>query len=209
MFYDAARRDHGLALDPLKSLIVPRPIGWISTVDGQGRVNLAPYSFYNGVGEHPPMVYFAVTGTYGDTPTKHSRMNAEETGEFVVNMVAGTLGEKMNITTAMVAYGIDEMKLAGLTPAPCRLVKPPRVAESPVALECRYWRTIELPTEKGHEAKRGSVVFGQVVGVHIDDGILKDGRVDVMAFRPVARLGYSEYTTTENVWKMRRPDDPK
>ena len=91
MFYDAAKRDHGLAQDPLKSLIVPRPIGWISTVDGQGRVNLAPYSFYNGVSEIPPMVYFAITGTYGDTPTKHSRMNAEETGEFVVNMVAGTL----------------------------------------------------------------------------------------------------------------------
>ena len=100
---------------------------WISTIDGQGRVNLAPYSFYNGVSEHPPMVYFAVTGTYGDTPTKHSRMNAEETGEFVVNMVAGTLSEKMNITTAMVAYGIDEMNLAGLTPEPSRYVKPPRV----------------------------------------------------------------------------------
>jgi flavin reductase (DIM6/NTAB) family NADH-FMN oxidoreductase RutF len=209
MFYDAAKRDHGLPLDPLKSLIVPRPIGWISTIDGQGRVNLAPYSFYNGVSEFPPMVYFAITGTYGDTPTKHSRMNAEETGEFVVNMVAGTLAEKMNITTAMVAYGVDEMKLAGLTPEPCRFVKPPRVKESPVALECKYWKTIELPVEKGFEAQRGSVVFGQVVGVHIDDSILKDGRVDVMAFRPVARLGYSEYTTTENVWKLRRPDDPR
>jgi flavin reductase (DIM6/NTAB) family NADH-FMN oxidoreductase RutF len=124
-------------------------------------------------------------------------------------MVSGTLADKMNITTAMVAYGVDEMKLAGLTPAPCRLVKPPRVAESPVALECKYWKTIELPVEPGREAQRGSVVFGQVVGVHIDDSILKDGRVDVMAFRPVARLGYSEYTTTENVWKLRRPDDPR
>src|SRR5215472_10437098 len=88
MFYDAAKRDHGLPQDPLKSLIVPRPIGWISTIDREGRVNLAPYSFYNGVSEHPPMVCFAVTGTYGDTPTKHSRMNAEATGEFVVNMVS-------------------------------------------------------------------------------------------------------------------------
>jgi flavin reductase (DIM6/NTAB) family NADH-FMN oxidoreductase RutF len=155
------------------------------------------------------MVYFAITGTYGDTPTKHSRMNAEETGEFVVNMVAGLLSEKMNITTAMVAYGIDEMKLAGLTPEPCRLVKPPRVRESPVALECKYWKTIELPVEPGNEDRRAAVVFGQVVGVHIDDAILKDGRVDTLAFKPVARLGYSEYTTTENVWRMRRPDDPK
>src|SRR6188472_1271600 len=85
MFYDAARRDHGLAQDPLKSLIVPRPIGWISTVDGQGRINLAPYSFYNAVSEFPPMVYFAITGRYGDTPTKHSRMNAEETGDGEVD----------------------------------------------------------------------------------------------------------------------------
>jgi flavin reductase (DIM6/NTAB) family NADH-FMN oxidoreductase RutF len=190
----------------LKSLIVPRPIGWISTVDLQGRVNLAPYSFYNAVSEFPPIVYFATTGTYGDTPTKHSRMNAEATGEFVVNMVSETLKERMNITTAMFAYGIDEMKEAGLTPAPCRYVKPPRVAESPMALECRYWKTLELPLEPGREASSGSMVFGQVIGVHIDDSILKDGRVDVAAFRPVARLGYSEYTTTDNVWSMRRPD---
>jgi flavin reductase (DIM6/NTAB) family NADH-FMN oxidoreductase RutF len=207
MFYDAAKRDHGLPQDPLKALIVPRPIGWISTIDRHGRVNLAPYSFYNGVSEFPPMVYFAITGTYGDNPTKHSRMNAEETGEFVVNMVSSALAGQMNVTTAMVAYGIDEMKLAGLTPAPCRFVKAPRVKESPVALECRYWKTVELPVEQGHEAQRASVVFGQVVGVHIDDAIIKDGRVDTLAFKPVARLGYSEYTTTENVWRLRRPDD--
>jgi flavin reductase (DIM6/NTAB) family NADH-FMN oxidoreductase RutF len=209
MFYDARKRDHGLAVDPLKSLLVPRPIGWISTIDPQGRVNLAPYSFYNGISEFPPMVCFAITGTYGDTPTKHSRMNAEATGEFVVNMVTDDLKEKMNVTTAMVAYGVDEMKLAGLTPAPSRLVKPPRVAESPVALECRYWKTVELPVEPGREAMRGSLVIGEVVGIHIDERILKDGRVDVLAFRPVARLGYSEYTTVDNKWSMRRPDDPR
>src|SRR5260221_11746264 len=102
------------------------------------------------------MVYFAITGTYGDNPTKHSRMNAEETGEFVVNMVAGTLSEKMNITTAMGAYGVDEMKLAGPTPEPCRYVKPPRVEGSPRALACKYWKTIGLPGEKGNADKRGS-----------------------------------------------------
>jgi flavin reductase (DIM6/NTAB) family NADH-FMN oxidoreductase RutF len=207
MFYDARKRDHGFKVDPLKSLIVPRPIGWISTVDPEGRVNLAPYSFYNAVSEFPPIVYFAVTGTYGNTPTKHSRMNAEATGEFVVNMVSEKLKERMNVTTAMFAYGIDEMKEAGLTPLPCRYVKPPRVAESPLALECRYWKTIELPLELGREALPGSMVLGQVVGVHIDESIVKDGRVDVAAFRPVARLGYSEYTTASNVWAMRRPDD--
>ncbi|MBX3498147.1 MAG: flavin reductase family protein [Alphaproteobacteria bacterium] len=207
MFYDALKRDHGFKVDPLKSLIVPRPIGWISTVDPEGKVNLAPYSFYNAISEFPPMVYFAITGTYGDSPTKHSRMNAELTGEFVVNMVSARLKEKMNVTTAMFAYGVDEMREAGLTPAPCRYVKAPRVAESPMALECKHWKTIELPIEPGREANPGSMVIGRVVGVHIDDAILKDGRVDVAAFQPVARLGYSEYTTVTDVWGMRRPDN--
>lgn len=208
MFYDTIRRDHGLQQDPLTALIVPRPIGWISTVDGQGRVNLAPYSFYNAVSASPPMVYFATTGTYGDNPTKHSRRNVEETGEFVVNMVSADLAKQMNITTTMVDYGVDEMKLAGLAPAPSRYVKPPRVAESPIALECKYWKTVEMPIEEGREKHQAIVVFGRVVGVHIDDRIIKNGRIDTLAFNPVARLGYSEYTTTENVWRMQRPDDP-
>lgn len=209
MFYDTARRDHGMTQDPLTALIVPRPIGWISTLDGQGRVNLAPYSFYNAVSASPPMVYFSTTGTYGDNPTKHSRRNAEETGEFVVNMVSSLLAKQMNITTSMVDYGVDEMKLAGLTPAPSRYVKPPRVAESPIALECKYWKTIEMPIEEGREKQQATVVFGHVVGIHIDDSIVKNGRIDTLAFKPVARLGYSEYTTTENVWRMPRPDDPR
>lgn len=209
MFYDATRRDHGLQQDPLTALIVPRPIGWISTVDRQGRVNLAPYSFYNAVSASPPMVYFATTGTYGDNPTKHSRRNAEETGEFVVNMVSADLAKQMNITTSMVEYGVDEMKLAGLAPAPSRYVKPPRVEGSPIALECKYWKTIEMPIEEGREKQQAVVVFGCVVGIHIDDRIIKNGRIDTLAFKPVARLGYSEYTTTENVWRMPRPDDPR
>ena len=209
MFYDTSRRDHGMTQDPLTALIVPRPIGWISTLDGQGRVNLAPYSFYNAVSASPPMVYFSTTGTYGDNPTKHSRRNAEETGEFVVNMVSAVLAKQMNVTTSMVDYGVDEMKLAGLTPAPSRYVKPPRVAESPIALECKYWKTIEMPIEEGREKQQATVVFGRVVGIHVDDSIVKNGRIDTLAFKPVARLGYSEYTTTENVWRMPRPDDPR
>lgn len=209
MFYDAAKRDHGLAQDPLKSLIVPRPIGWISTVDRQGRVNLAPYSFYNAVSEFPPIVCFAITGTYGSTPTKHSRMNAEATGEFVVNMVSEALKEQMNVTTTMVEFGVDELKLAGLTPEPSTMVKPPRVKESPVALECRYWRTLEMPIDPARPDMQAFVVFGTVVGIHIDDAIIRNGRVDVAAFRPIARLGYSEYATVERAWPLRRPDDPR
>src|SRR5260370_19633090 len=119
------------------------------------------------------MVYFAITGTYGDTPTKHSRMNAESTGEFVVNMVSENLKEQMNVTTTMVAFGVNELTLAGLTPAPCHLVKPPRVKESPAALECRYWRTIQLPADNGNESKRGSVELRHVARRHIPGRILK------------------------------------
>ena len=209
MHYDPIADDHGLPRDPFLALVVPRPIGWISTVDAQGRVNLAPYSFYNAVSGSPPMVYFSTTGTYGDTPTKHSRLNAEATGEFVVNMVSAELAKEMNVTTTMVEYGIDEMKLAGLAPAPSRFVKPPRVARSPIALECKYWKTLVMPAEEGREKQQAAVVFGRVVGIHIDDAIIKNGRIDTLAFKPLARLGYSEYTTTENVWKMSRPDDPR
>ena len=138
-----------------------------------------------------------------------SAVKARSGSEVSAKDFRKNLKEQMNVTTTMVEFGIDELKLAGLTAEPSTMVKPPRVKESPVALECKYWRTIELPVEKGHEAKRGSVVFGQVVGVHIDDGIIKDGRIDTLALKPVARLGYSEYTTTDNVWRMRRPDDPK
>ena len=204
MFYDTAKRDHGLPQDPLKAVIVPRPIGWISTVDKQGRVNLAPYSFYNGVGEFPPMVYFAITGTYGDTPTKHSRMNAEETGEFVVNMVSAELAQEMNVTTTMVDYGVDEMKLAGLAPAPSRFVKPPRVAGTPAALECKLLSVQQLQDIDGNAVPRW-MVLGQVVGIFIDDAFVKDGRFDTAGANPIARCGYADYAAVTSLFSIQRP----
>ncbi len=203
MFYEPPKNDHGMAVDPFKALVVPRPIGWISTVDAQGRVNLAPFSFYNGVSESPPMVMFCPGGSYGTSPAKHSLLNVKATGEFVVNMVSEKLKDAMNVTTAMVEMGIDEMKLAKLDPAPSRLVKPPRVAASPVALECKLWKVVDLPNS-GPDVGY-AIVIGTVLGIHIDDSIIKDGRIDTLAFKPVARLGYSEYTTVDNVWRMRRP----
>ena len=203
MFYETAKGSP-LSPDPFKSIVVPRPIGWISTVDAHGKVNLAPFSFYNGVSETPPMVMFSAGGSYGSSPAKHSLINARETGEFVVNLVSEKLKEAMNATAAMVEMGVDEMKLAGLEPAPCRLVKAPRVAASPVALECKVWRIVDLPGDGSGVAY--AVVIGRVLGIHIDDAIIKDGRIDTLAFKPVGRLGYSEYTTVDNVWRMRRPD---
>ena len=194
MFYDPRTGNHGLPLDPFKAIVAPRPIGWISTLDAQGRVNLAPYSFFNAVAEHPPYVVFG-SGGYKD-----SQRNAEETGEFVCSLATWDLREAMNATSASVPHGTDEMQLAGLEAAPSRLVKPPRVAASPVALECRHFQTVKLPGEGGY-----SVVIGEVIGVYIDDRYIKDGRVDTAAMKPIARLGYSEYAVVESVFRMRRP----
>lgn len=202
MFYET-KDPHGLKHNPFKSLIVPRPIGWVSTVDTRGVVNLAPYSFFNGVGSDPPTVMFASEGTHTDGDFKDSATNARETGEFVCNLVTWELREAMNATSAHVPRSVDEFELAGLTPWPSRLVKPPRVGESPVHLECTHLQTVELPS---HDPERPTlVVFGRVVGIHIDDAIISDGMIDMDAFKPIARLGYMDYTTVDNVFTMRRP----
>jgi flavin reductase (DIM6/NTAB) family NADH-FMN oxidoreductase RutF len=198
MFYDAVANNHGLALDPFKALVAPRPIGWISTLGRNGVVNLAPYSFFNAVSEDPHFIIFASGGR------KDSQRNAEEMGEFVCSLATYDLREAMSRTSAAVGPDIDEMKLAGLTPAPSRFVKPPRVKESPVAFECRYWRTIELPGRNGGPSVN-AIVLGQVVGVHIADEAIIDGRVDVTRLRPIARLGYGDYAVIDEVFTLPRP----
>lgn len=197
MFYETATNDHGLPRDPFKAIIAPRPIGWISTVNAQGRVNLAPYSYFNALADNPYYVMFSSGGR------KDSQRNAEETGEFVCSLATWDLREQMNRTSAPVPPEVDEMKLAGLTPAPSRLVKPPRVAESPVALECRYFQTVNLP---GRDGRGGyGVIIGEVVGIHIDDKAIVDGRVDTAALKPIARLGYMDYAVVDRVFSIRRP----
>jgi flavin reductase (DIM6/NTAB) family NADH-FMN oxidoreductase RutF len=199
VFYDAIRNDHGLKHDPFKALVVPRPIGWVSTVGANGVANLAPYSFFNAVSERPHFVMFSSGGP------KDSLRNVGETGEFVCSLATYALRHQVNLTSAVVPYGVDEFRLAGLTPAPSRLVKPPRVKESPVAFECRHWKTVALPG--GSERASYSVVFGQVVGIHIDDAFIKDGKVDTGALEPIARLGYRDYgaITSEAVFAIERP----
>ena len=204
MFYEPARNDHGLALNPFKSLVVPRPIGWITTLSPAGIVNLAPFSFYNAFADEPPIVGFAPGGRKPDRPVKDSRANAEASGEFVVNMATFDLRQAMNATSATLPQGVDEMARAGLEPAPSRLVRPPRVAAAPVALECRYLKTVGLPSLDPEEPN--CIVLGQVVGIHISEALIRDGRVDITLARPIARLGYSLYTTVETTFAMRRPD---
>ncbi|HUW72968.1 MAG TPA: flavin reductase family protein [Methyloceanibacter sp.] len=198
MFYDAVANTHGLRWDPFKALVSPRPIGWISTLGANGVVNLAPYSFFNAVSTDPHYVMFSSGGR------KDSQRNAEETGEFVCSLATYDLRDAMNRTSQHVAPEVDEMALAGLTPAPSKLVAPPRVAESPVAFECKYWRTIELPGPDGGPGTH-AIVLGQVVGVHIDDAAIVGDKVDVTRLKPIARLGYGDYAVIDEVFELSRP----
>jgi flavin reductase (DIM6/NTAB) family NADH-FMN oxidoreductase RutF len=203
MFYET-HKHHGLKRDPFKSLVVPRPIGWISSQDAEGRVNLAPYSFFNAVASSPPIVMFSANGIHYEGGLKDSAKNAEETGEFVCNLATFELREKMNASSASLPRDNNEFLVAGLTPAASRLVKPPRVAESPVHLECHWIKTVPLPSDNPDEPN--TVIFGQVVGIHISDAVIKDGMIDMTVLRPIARLGYMDYTLVDNVFSMNRPE---
>ena len=198
MYYDPRKRDHGLAHDPFLALVVPRPIGWISTLDAAGVVNLAPYSFFNALSTRPPFVMFA------SYQPKDSQRNAEATGEFVVNLATHALREQVNATSAQVPPEVDEAALAGLEMAESVTVKPPRVKRSPVAMECVYSQTVRL-TDRAGVTHPAGVVIGEVVGVHIDDSVIVDGRVDVLRMRPIARLGYMDYASVDALFSMARP----
>ncbi len=202
MFYETDGNQHGLPHDPFKSCIVPRPIGWITTLSTDGTVNLAPYSFFNGVATEPPMVMFA-SGGGSEKGDKDTLVNCEQTGEFVCNMATWELRQQMSRTSAPVGAEVDEMDLAGLEAAPSRLVKPPRVKAAPIHLECLYHATIDLPCEiPGH---RNAMVLGRVIGVHISDDLLTDGRIDMGKLKPIARLGYLDYARIDTVFTMERP----
>lgn len=198
MFYETARNDHGLPHDPFKAIVAPRPIGWITSISAAGAVNLAPYSFFNAVSSRPPMVMFSSEGE------KDTVAFIRETGEFVCNLVTYDLREAMNATSAPLPRGVNEMEAAGLAAAPCRLVKPPRVAAAPCALECKLLQIMPLADLDGRPTGN-HVVFGQVVGVHIDTQFLRDGVLDTAAMRPIARCGYHDYALTDALFAMRRP----
>jgi len=206
MFYEPVKQDHGLSKNPFNSLIIPRPIGWISSIDNEGVVNLAPYSFFNAVCYRPPTVMFASGTGKGSDGMKDTRRNIEATGEFVCNLATWETRNQMNQTSAAVTTDTDEMKLAGLTPVSSKLIKVPRVAEAPVHLECRYLNSIEIPSwEKDN---RYFIVLGEVIGIHIrDELITKDGLVDIEKMIPIGRMGYNDYTRIEGntLFTMIRP----
>lgn len=203
MFFDDHRK-HGLRHNPFKALVAPRPIAWVSSVSADGVANLAPFSYFNACADRPPTVMFAPNNPRPDGDGKDTLRNIEQTNEFVVNLAGYDLREPMNLTSAHVDPSIDEFELAGLTLAPSVHVKAPRVEEAPVSLECRLLTRLRLPSD--HPAVENNVVIGQVVGTHIAERIIRDGMIDMAAYRPVARLGYMDYTSVETVFEMLRPD---
>lgn len=202
MFYRPGLDDHGLPHNPFNALITPRPIGWISSQDKDGRLNLAPYSFFNGVAYHPPMVMYASTSHKPDMDDepKDSVANIRETGEFVVNMVSTALMDAMNISSGHYPHNTSEFELAKLETAPSQTIAPPRVAAAPAAFECKLIRIEQLPGEANF------VTFGEVTGIHISEDILTNGLVDPTKFHPLARMGYRDYASIKEVFELQRPD---
>lgn len=201
MYYYEPAQGHGLPHDPFNAIVGPRPIGWISSHDGQGRLNLAPYSFFNAFNYLPPIIGFASVGR------KDSLNNIEQTGEFAWNLATRPLAEAMNQSCAAVAPEIDEFALSQLTPLASRVISVPRVQESPVSFECRLSQIIQL---KRHDQSLLPtwLILGEVVAVHIAKHLLKDGVYDTAAAQPILRGGGpADYFQLgpEALFKMSRP----
>ena len=201
MFYRPAD-GHGLSHNPFNAIVTPRPIGWISTRGSDGRENLAPYSFFNAVAYTPPQVMFASTSGKADREIgKDSVSNIRDSGVFCVNIVEYAMREAMNVTSGAYPAEVDEFDLAGLERAACETIPCSRVAAAPAALECRLTQIVHL------EGIENRCVFGEVTGVYMRDDCLVGGRFDVTTFRPVARLGYRDYTCVDNLFSLKRPGE--
>ena len=201
MFY-RPEEGHGLPHNPFNAIVTPRPIGWISTRGTDGRENLAPYSFFNAVAYTPPQVMFASTGQKPDREgTKDSVSNIRESGVFCVNIVSHALKDAMNTTSGNYPAGEDEFDRAALMRVDCETIPCSRVADAPAALECQLVDVVKL------RGAANFLVLGEVVGVHMRDDCLRDGRFDVLAFEPLARLGYRDYARVTELFSLKRPDD--
>lgn len=188
--------------NPFNALITPRPIAWVSTQDAIGVRNLAPYSFFNGTAYVPPQVMFASTGVKPDQDgTKDTLANIRATGVFCINIVEEAMRDAMNVTTDSLPRDVDEFERAGLAAADCETITCPRLADAPASLECRVTQIIPLL------GAANFTIHGEVTGVHMRDDCLRDGRFDVTAFRPLARLGYRDYSVVDNTFTLARPDD--
>lgn len=199
MFYET-KNHHNLKYNPFKSCIVPRPIGWISTINNNGKVNIAPYSYFNAVADSPPMVMFA-TSKKDDSNSKDSITNIELNGEFVVNISNYDLKEEMRLSSTSLPYDVSEAEEFNIEVEPSHYIKVPRIKSSPISLECNYVKTINL--DFGDHIVSSEIVIGHVIGIHIADDIIVDGKIDINKLRPIARLGYDQYAIIDHVFSMK------
>ena len=200
MFYQPKKNP--FSIDPYKSLIFPRPIGWISSIDKKGIVNLAPYSYFNAIADDPPQIMFVAGASDRSSQKKDTLNNIMATKEFVVNFATSATRNQMNLSSKDIHKDDDEFVLTKLKKRKSRLVKVPSVANSPVNLECKLLKSIKL---KSSLRKFSTMVMGEVIGIYIKDSFIEKGRVNSAAMRYVARMGYSEYTTVSSKFKMKRP----
>ena len=201
MFY-RPENGHGLPHNPFNAIVTPRPIAWIGTRGGDGRDNLAPYSFFNAVAYEPPQVMFASTSAKEDRgDTKDSVANIRDTGVFAINVVEYAARDVMNQTSGSWGRDVDEFALAGLEKADCSTIDCPRIANAPATLECKLTQIVKLP------GAANFAVFGEVTGVHMRDDCIVDGKFDVTRYQPLARMGYRDYAVVRDIFSLSRPDD--
>ncbi|WP_186827021.1 flavin reductase family protein [Shimia ponticola] len=201
MFYEP-KDGHGLPHNPFNAIVAPRPIAWVATRGKDGRNNLAPYSFFNAVAYVPPQVMFASTSAKEDrVDTKDSVGNIRDTGVFSISIVSQAHRDIMNKSSGAYGRDEDEFGLSGAMKAECETINCPRVGDAPATLECRLTQIVRLPGEANYS------VFGEVVGVHMRDDCLKDGRFDVELFQPLSRLGYRDYATVTETFTLARPGE--
>lgn len=204
MFYRPKIDGHGLPHNPLKAVISPRPIAWVSSRGPDGRDNLAPFSFFNGIADDPPMLMVSFSGRKVGIPeTKDTLRNIRDTGVFAVNIVAFAMREAMNLTSGPYEAGDDEFAVAGVEKLPCREIDAARVGGAPATLECRLHQIVDLPAEG--DAVENTMAIGRIVGIHLDERCLRDGIFDVTVYNPVSRLGYRDYSVVREVFQMTRP----
>ena len=198
MFYETEANSHGLAHDPFKAIVSPRPIGWIGSTGKDGRHNLAPYSFFNAISDKPKLVMFSSSGL------KDTVRNISETGVFTCNFVSRSLMMQMNATSVAAPHGESEFEIAGLTPVMGALVAAPFAGEALAVLECRMTEIFQ-PKALDGAATDNHVVIGQVVGIHIKEEAIRDGRFDMATARPIGRMGYMDYSDAGDVFEIMRP----
>ena len=200
MFYEP-KNGYPFDENPFAALVFPRPIGWISTLSKNGIANLAPYSFFNAIAYEPPQVMFSATGFHSQGGLKDSIANVLSTNEFVVNLATKKLKNQVNQSSIDAPHGIDEFNLCKLQKRKSRIVTPPSIAESPVNLECKLFKKIDLKTKVKN---KNIMIIGEVVGIHIDDKFIKNEKIDSVAMRTISRMGYAEYSEIYSKFFMER-----